>query len=49
MPSGGSAFHNEDFDKELIGDDISVANSYADQMGYVDQLNDRERNMLKTR
>ena len=42
MPVAGSGFNENDIEPNY-GDDISVMNSYADNMAYVDSLNREER------
>ena len=40
-PSGGH--NNEEYHKDDFGDEISVMNSYADNVAYVDSMNREER------
>jgi hypothetical protein len=41
--NGGAGFHNEELQKDDFGDEISVMNSYADNVAYVDSMNREER------
>mgnify|MGYP001807129390 CR=1 FL=1 len=46
---GGAGFQNEEFQKDDFGDEISVMNSYADNIAYVDSLNREERYAQKAK
>jgi hypothetical protein len=46
---GAAGFVNEDFERDLNGDEISIANSMADNMAYVDNKNASERYAAKAK
>ena len=45
----GAGFQNEEYQKDDFGDEISVMNSYADNVAYVDSLNREERYAQKAK
>ncbi|CDW89903.1 UNKNOWN [Stylonychia lemnae] len=48
-PNGGFQQNEEQYQKDDFGDEISVMNSYADNMAYVDSLNREERYAQKAK
>lgn len=45
----GAQGHDNDYPKEDFGDEISVMNSYADNVGYVDSMQREERYAQKAK